>query len=61
MNIKRAFGVLLTILGITGLIYPAVMFINKGAVDSSTLAMYGVLGLLFFISGVGLVRSTKAK
>jgi uncharacterized membrane protein len=59
MNIKRIFGSLLTILGITGLIYPAVVFINNGSADSSALAIYGILGLLFFISGIGLVRTTK--
>ena len=59
MNLKRIFGALLTVLGIAGLIYPAVMFVNNGGGDASSLAIYGVLGLLFFISGIGLVRSTK--
>lgn len=59
MNTKRTFGTLLTILGIVGLIYPAGVFINKGGADPSTLALYGILGLLFFISGIGLARSAK--
>lgn len=59
MNIKRFFGALLTVLGIAGLIYPAVMFAKNGGGDASTLAIYGVLGLLFFISGIGLIRTTK--
>ncbi|RZJ35401.1 MAG: hypothetical protein EOO51_05830 [Flavobacterium sp.] len=61
MNVKRTFGTILTILGIIGLIYAAVMFINTGGQvnDIKLLAVYGVLGLIFFISGIGLVRNTK--
>jgi hypothetical protein len=61
MNIKRIFGALLTALGIGGLIYTAVLFSNtRGSThDVKTLLIYGVLGLLFFIAGIGLVRTTK--
>ncbi len=61
MNVKRIFGVILTILGIGGLIYTAVVFTNTrgGTADMKALIIYGVLGLLFFITGIGLVRSTK--
>jgi len=61
MNIKRIFGALLTVLGIGGLIYAAVLFVNtaSGARDVRALITYGVLGLIFFASGVGLVRTTK--
>jgi len=60
MNIKRIFGALLTILGIGGLIFTAVLFVNYSATNSvKALIMYGVLGLLFFTSGIGLVRTTK--
>ena len=61
MNIKRIFGAILTILGIVGLIYTAVLFSNtRGSnTDIKSLIIYGVLGLLFFISGIGLVRATK--
>jgi uncharacterized membrane protein len=61
MNIKRIFGAVLTILGICGLIYGSVMFVNTsgGMRDVRALVIYGILGLLFFISGIGLVRSTK--
>jgi len=51
---------LLTILGIGGLIFTAVLFVNYSATNSvKALIMYGVLGLLFFTSGIGLVRTTK--
>jgi uncharacterized membrane protein len=61
MNIKRIFGAVLTALGIIGLIYTAVLFVNtKGSTqDVKTLIIYGVLGLLFFASGISLVRTTK--
>jgi len=49
MNIKRIFGALLTVLGITGLIYAAIVFINSsgGTRTVKTLVIYGILGLIF--------------
>ena len=61
MNIKRLFGGLLTALGIGGLIYAAVLFANtKGGTQSiKMLVIYGILVLLFFISCISLIRTTK--
>jgi uncharacterized membrane protein len=61
MNVKRTFGTILTILGIIGLIYAAVMFVNTGGGtrDIKMLAVYGILGLIFFVYGISLVRNTK--
>ena len=61
MNVKRIFGTILTVLGIIALIYAAFMFINTsgGTRDIKMLAVWGVLGLIFFISGIGLVKTTK--
>jgi uncharacterized membrane protein len=61
MNIKRIFGTILTILGIVGLIYAAVLFVNtsEGMRNIKILATYGTLGLVFFISGINLVLTTK--
>ena len=61
MNIKRIFGTLLTVLGIGGLIYTAILFVNTmGSMhDVRALVIYGLLGLVFFISGISLIRSTK--
>lgn len=61
MNIKRIFGALLTILGILGLIMASVNFVNNsgGTKDIKSLVIYGILGLVFFISGIGLIRTTK--
>lgn len=61
MNIKRIFGALLTALGIGGLIYDAVIFTNTSGSerDIKALIIYGVLGVIFFMSGISLVRTTK--
>jgi hypothetical protein len=61
MNIKRIFGALLTILGIVGLIYAAILFINNtdGTRGIKALVVYGILGLIFFIAGVSLIRTIK--
>jgi uncharacterized membrane protein len=61
MNVKRIFGVLLTVLGIGGLIYAAVLFANisGGTRDLKALIIFGILGLIFFIAGIGLIRTTK--
>ena len=61
MNLKRIFGALLTALGIGGLIYTAVLFAETtgGMKDIKALIIYGILGLVFFLSGISLVRATK--
>lgn len=61
MNLKRIFGALLTALGIGGLIYTAVLFAGTSGNtrDIKSLIIYGVLGIIFFISGISLVRTTK--
>jgi len=61
MNIKRIFGGLLTLLGICGLIYAAVLFVNNtgGTRDIKALAIYSIIGLIFFVAGIGLIRTTK--
>ncbi len=61
MNLKRIFGALLTLLGIGGLIYAAILFVNTsgGTRDIKALAIYGILGIIFFIAGISLVRTTK--
>ncbi len=61
MNLKRIFGALLTVLGIGGLIYTAIVFVNTsgGTRDIKALIIYGVLGIIFFAAGISLVRTTK--
>ncbi|MBU1101928.1 MAG: hypothetical protein KKA84_16130 [Bacteroidetes bacterium] len=61
MNMKRIFGGVLTVLGIGGLIYASVLFASNtswiGNIKASM--VYGIIGLIFFIAGVGLIRTTK--
>jgi predicted Na+-dependent transporter len=61
MNLKRIFGALLTALGIGGLIYTAILFSSASSEmrDIKSLIIYGVLGIIFFVSGISLVRTTK--
>lgn len=61
MNMKRIFGGLLTVAGITGLIYCGVVFANTtgGTRDIKSLIIFGILGLIFFITGISLIRTTK--
>ncbi len=61
MNVKRIFGALLTLLGIIGLIYGAVLFMNTGGAqrDIRGIIIFGILGIVFFTAGIGLVKTTK--
>lgn len=58
---KRVFGIILTILGIIGLIVAAMQFVetNGGVRNVKMVAVYGILGAVFFFAGIGLIRSTK--
>lgn len=58
MNLKRTFGAILTILGIAGLIYTGVGVINRNG-DMTVLVVIGILGIIFFFTGISLVRTTK--
>ncbi|MBD3748897.1 MAG: hypothetical protein IE931_05330 [Sphingobacteriales bacterium] len=58
MNLKRTFGAILTILGIVGMIYTAVSVIqNSGEIKTSI--VLGILGIIFFVTGISLIRTTK--
>jgi uncharacterized membrane protein len=59
MNIKRIFGALLTVLGIGSLIYASISFVNNPGAQAKSLIIYGILGLIFFIAGISLIRTTK--
>ena len=58
MNVKRTFGTILTILGIIGLIYAGIGFVNH-TIQTRELVVVGIIGIIFFISGIGLVKNTK--
>lgn len=58
MNLKRTFGTILTILGIVGLIYAAVGFAQDSKM-ARELIVFAVLGVIFFFTGIGLVKNTR--
>lgn len=61
MNLKRMFGALLTLLGIGGLGYAAFVFTATSGSnrDIKSLVVFGLLGIVFFISGINLIKTTK--
>jgi uncharacterized membrane protein len=61
MNVKRIFGIILTVLGIAGLIYFAALFIKAGGTEREikVLIVYGLLGAIFFFTGISLIRNTR--
>ena len=59
---KKVFGVILTVLGIAGLIAAAMKFVNSsGGNNIKMITVYGILGLIFFFSGIGLMKTTRDK
>jgi len=62
VNIKRIYGVLLATLGIGGLVYSIVSLLNSiGLSQTLAFAFYGLLGLLFILAGINLIRAIKDK
>ncbi|GAB3503432.1 hypothetical protein [Spirosoma knui] len=58
MNAKSTLGMILTLVGLIGLIYGGMDFAKGGVAQASF--VYLILGGIFFFAGVGLIRSTKA-
>lgn len=59
MSTKKTFGIILTVLGIAGLIYCAIVFMQtSGTQQIKSLIVYGLLGGIFFFTGIGLIRTT---
>ena len=59
---KRVFGVILTVLGIAGLILAAYNFVQGNTTTNHSIrseVTYGILGLVFFFAGIGLIRRTS--
>ncbi len=57
MNLKRTFGAILTVLGIIGLIITAIGVIQHN-MQTTTIIVVSIIALLFFFSGIGLVKTT---
>ena len=60
---KRVLGIVLSLLGIAGIIYAGVSFMNDGTGERNikTIIFTGILGAVFFSAGISLIRNTKDK
>ncbi|MGG9971531.1 hypothetical protein ACQ33O_07025 [Ferruginibacter sp. SUN002] len=60
---KRILGIILSLLGVTGLIYAGVNFMNGGTGTRNVkgIIVFGIVGAIFFFAGISLVRNTKDK
>ena len=57
---KRVLGIILSLVGVIGLIMAGVNFMNgSGTRDIKQIVVYGVLGAIFFFAGIGLIRNTR--
>jgi hypothetical protein len=60
---KRILGIVLSLLGIVGLVMAGIQFMNstQGTRSIKEILLYGILGGIFFFAGISLVRNTKDK
>lgn len=60
---KRILGFILSILGVAGLIYAGFAFMNgnAGTRNIKVIIFNGILGTIFFVAGIGLIKSTNDK
>ena len=58
---KRILGVVLSVLGVIGLILAAVRFATGRSTGVRLTIIFLVLGAIFFFSGIGLVKNTNDK
>ena len=60
---KRVLGIILSIVGIIGLIIAAISIINGSGSNRGVkeILVFGILGAIFFFAGLGLVRNTSDK
>jgi hypothetical protein len=58
---KRVIGIILTFLGIIGLIMAGINFMNggEGVRSVKSIIIYALLGAIFFFAGTGLIRNTR--
>jgi uncharacterized membrane protein len=60
---KRFLGIILSTLGIAGLIFALINFLHgsEGVHNIKQIIGYGIVGLIFFMAGIGLIRNTRDK
>lgn len=60
---KRVLGIILTLLGVAGIIYAGVSFMNggEGTRNIKVIIASGVIGAIFFFAGIALISKTHDK
>lgn len=60
---KRVLGIILSVLGVAGLICAGIAFMNggSGTKNIKVIMFSGIVGAIFFFAGIGLVKNTKDK
>jgi len=60
---KRLLGIILSLLGVAGLILAGVYFMksSQGTKSIKEVLLFGILGAIFFFAGIGIVRNTNDK
>lgn len=58
---KKIFGIILTALGIVGIIMGGINFLQGGnqTQNIKEILTYGIIGLVFFFAGIALIKNTK--
>jgi uncharacterized membrane protein len=58
---KKLFAIILTVLGIAGLLAAGINFVNTkgGSYNVKMICVYSILGAIFFFTGIGLMKTTK--
>ncbi len=59
MNMKTTLGLILTMLGIIGVIYPVSVLTSTKEPNFSLLSVYAVIGVISVISGITMVKTTQ--
>jgi len=59
MNTKQIFGIILTVLGIGALIYTGIQVMDNDSDKFKVLIVTGILGIVFFSSGIKLLQATR--
>jgi hypothetical protein len=60
---KRTLGIILTLLGIVGLVLSGVNFLkgNSNSYNIKQIVTFGILGAVFFFAGIRLIQNTRDK
>jgi hypothetical protein len=60
---KRTLGIILTLLGIVGLVLAGANFLKDGSngYNIKQIVTFGILGAVFFFAGIRLIQNTRDK